>query len=304
MARDRDAEPEERPGQLSYRAADGAEVVLPVQLRPRGNSRRDREVCTFPPLRVNLKKSTVRETLFAKQNNLKLVTHCRSPEKFQNYLLLEYLAYRIYNTLTPASFRVRLLEISWQDTESSKAPLTRLGFFIEHKDRLAKRLDTEVVEVAGRISVDSLDRAQTTLAEVFQFMVSNTDFSFIAPPEGDACCHNAVLLMAPGGGYLPVPYDFDRTGLVSPPNGQPDLALKQRNFRDRLYRGFCRDDDYFEQALARTRDKRGEIEALISDQQGLADRFRSQALKFIDDYYQIINDEQRRSRMLKCRSVS
>lgn len=303
ISRDRAAEPELSPGTLTYAGPDGAARTLSVQLEPRGKSRRDREVCTFPPLWVHFDKDQVKGTLFAKQDKLKAVTHCRSPESFQDYVLKEYLAYRIFNALTDESFRVRLLLVSWEESESGRRPMIRYGFFIEHKKRLAKRLGREVVEPEAMFSPSLLLPEPTALAELFQFMVSNTDFSFRAPPVDDVCCHNAVLFAAGEGRYLPVPYDFDRTGLVSPPNGLPDAQLGQRSFRDRRYRGFCHDEAVMEAALERTRAARAGIEALISGQADLGARARSQALDFIAGYYEIIDDPRRRERFLKCRDV-
>jgi hypothetical protein len=312
--------PEVRAGRLRYLDDTGVEQTLAVALEPRGQSRRDREVCTFPPLWVHFEKDAVDDTLFDKQKKLKMVTYCRSPKSFQDYIVKEYLAYRIFNALTDASFRVRLLEVSFQEAESQAKPTIRYGFFIEHKKRLAKRLDMKVREPAERIPPDALLPDQAALAELFQYMVSNTDFSLIAPPVDDTCCHNAVLFTAKGEKgekgdaeaaseqeagermYLPVPYDFDRTGLVSPPNGLPAAELGQRSFRDRVYRGFCREPDYLEEALERTRAARGEIEALIRDEATLGARSKDQALKFIDGYYAVIDDPGRRDRALKCRA--
>jgi len=301
ISRDRAEEPELRGGTLNYVDADGRAVALSVELEPRGKSRRDRAVCTFPPLWVHFDKDEIKGTLFKKQKKLKLVTHCRSQESFQDYVIKEYLVYRIFNQLSPASFNARLLKISYE--EGDKKPLVRHGFFIEHKKRLAKRLDTEVVEPADRILTTSLDQEQAAIAELFQYLVSNTDFSFIAPPENDTCCHNGVLFDAGEGMYLPVPYDFDRTGLVDPPNGQPDANLGQRSFRDRVFRGFCHDPAVMDAALEKTRAARESIENLISDQEQLSPRARSKALKFVAGYYDVIDDEKRRARNLKCRGV-
>jgi hypothetical protein len=301
LSRDREEEPELRPATLSYPDAQGNRQTLTVQLEPRGKSRRDREVCTFPPLWVHFDKEEVKDTLFRKQNKLKLVTYCRSPENFQDYVIKEYLVYRIFNELSPMSFRARLAKISYQDGD--RKPTVRHGFFIEHKKRLAKRLETEVLEPAERIPVSSLVADQATIVELFQFLVSNTDFSLIAPPEADTCCHNSVLFDGGDGTYIPVPYDFDRTGLVSPPNGLPDAHLGQRTFRDRVYRGFCGDEAVMNTALEKTRTARTAIEALISEQPGLSSRAKSQALKFVAGYYRIIDDDKRRARELKCRDV-
>lgn len=305
MSRDKDEEPTVQPGTLSMVGADGQEQTFTVQLEPRGKSRRDRAVCTFPPLWVHFDQEEVKGTLFKKQKKLKAVTHCRSPNNYQNYVILEYLVYRIFNALNPpASFNVRLMQLSYDESSNDKKPLVRYGFFIEHKRRLAKRLNTEVFEPADRIHTKTLHPEQTAIAELFQFMVSNTDFSFIAPPVEDTCCHNGVLFDAGDGLVYPVPYDFDRTGLVSPPNGLPDANLGQRSFRDRVFRGFCHDPAVMDAALQKTLAARAEIEALIANQPGLSSRASKGALKFIASYYAIIENEKRRARDLKCRSVS
>ena len=64
-------------GQLSYEEADGSVVNFDIGIRTRGNFRRQRDVCPFPPLRINFKKSETKGTLFHDQNKLKLVAHCR-----------------------------------------------------------------------------------------------------------------------------------------------------------------------------------------------------------------------------------
>jgi hypothetical protein len=301
MAKDRNPDPEYLPGTLSYQDAQGRNVQLDMKVRPRGNSRRERRVCTFPPLRLNFQKKQVKDTLFAGQNALKLVTHCRWTEKFQQYVLKEYLAYRMLNVLTDASFRVRLLQITYVDSERDSKPYQRYGFFIEHKNRLAERLNTEVAEPVA-ISPQQLDPAQASIASLFQFMISNTDYSFIAAPPDETCCHNAILLKGPEASFLPVPYDFDRSGLVDPPNGLPDENLGQKNLRDRLYRGFCRPEPYLSQSLEETRSRRSQLEGLAAQQQDLTDRTRRDVLKYLASFYRIIDDARLRERNLKCRN--
>lgn len=306
LQRDRSEAGERLPGVLGYTGPDGRPASLEVELQPRGQSRRDREVCTFPPLWLHFNRKSVKDTVFARQNKVKMVTYCRSPKGFQDYIVKEYLAYRIFNRLSDASFRVRLLEVSFKEAGSNGKPLVRYGFFIEHKKRLAKRLDLKVQEPPGRISPNALEPAQAAIAELFQYMVSNTDFSFIAPPENDSCCHNTVLLgeeEQTDSIYVPVPYDFDRTGLVNPPNGLPAAELGQRSFRQRVYRGFCRPPEYLQAAIARTLEARGDIEDLIQGEAALGQRARAGALNFLAGYYDVVNDPGRRQRELKCRAL-
>ena len=302
LTRDRAEAPEERPGKVAFLDEAGAVQEFDVMLRPRGKSRRDREVCTFPPLRLNFRKPDVSGSLFDKQDVLKLVTHCRSPAAFQNFVLKEYLAYRILNLLTDASFRVRLLKVSYVEEGRSGNPLVRYGFVIEHKKRLAKRLGLQVSDLEA-VEPGQLDPIHTATAELYQFLVSNTDYSFIRGPEGQSCCHNAVLLTDAEGLMVPVPYDFDRTGLVDPPNGLPDEGLGQRNFRDRLFRGFCYEPSARDAALESSRTAKSRIVALLESQPDLSSSHRKRAIDFVEEYYRIIDDERLRERALQCRPL-
>lgn len=301
LSRDSSVEPEYRPAKLGYTAPAGNSHLFDIQVRPRGKSRRDRSVCTFPPLRLKLPTSELVGTVFENQKNLKLVTHCRVTAGFQKYVLKEYLTYRILNLLTPASFNVRLLKVTYVDNARKNKSVVRYGFFIEHKNRLAARLGLQTSDIV-KIHPDQLDPLPTNLAELFQYIVSNTDFSFVQGPAGESCCHNAVLFSTGTGLFLPVPYDFDKTGIVNPPNGLPAENLRQRNFYDRLYRGFCHEQSVLEEALLTTLTKRPAIEELVNNQVDLDENSKRKALRFIVSYYDIIGDDKRRARALKCRN--
>jgi hypothetical protein len=300
LARDRAEEPEYRPGTFSFTDLDGSLKEVEIKVRPRGKSRRRSDVCRFPPLRLNFRKKQVQDTLLDEQNVLKLVTHCRSSEQFQQYVLKEYLAYRLFNLMSDVSFRVRLLKITYIDSERDAKPLERYGFLIEHKNRLAQRLGTTVVDL-NSIGYSDLAPEQASLVELYQYMISNTDFSIIAAMEGESCCHNSILLQGPGETYLPVPYDFDRTGFVDPPNGEPAEELGQRSLRDRLYRGFCRDPLFTEAAIAKADALRPQFEALIAQQADLSGRSQKKITDFLAGYYRTAQDPKRREAKMKCR---
>src|SRR5690349_18595440 len=85
---------------------DPAGQPLPVNLQLRGITRRTSDTCDFPPLRVDFAAPPPAASLFSHQKRLKLVTHCRNSAAFQQYVLLEYAAYRMFNLLSPKSFRV------------------------------------------------------------------------------------------------------------------------------------------------------------------------------------------------------
>ena len=103
---------------------------LPVNLQLRGITRRTSEICDFAPLRVDFTAAPPATSVFAGQKRLKVVTHCRNSASFQQYVLLEYAAYRLYNLLTPRSFRVRLANITYQG-DDGRPIAQRAAFFIE-----------------------------------------------------------------------------------------------------------------------------------------------------------------------------
>lgn len=80
-----------------------------IRVRVRGKSRL--RVCDFPPLRLNFSGQETSGTVFAGQEELKLVTHCRNRATAQTDALQEYSAYRIFNLLSDVSYKVRLLRI-------------------------------------------------------------------------------------------------------------------------------------------------------------------------------------------------
>ena len=286
LARERPDE-EEAPGKLRFVDSDGETVEFDVQIRARGNWRRNPQICAFPPLRINFKKSQTNDTLFDKQNKIKLVTHCNDTKSYTQAVVSEYLAYRIYNTLTDYSFRVRLVDMTYVYTDD-KESVNSYAVFIEHKDRLGKRINGDTV-VTERVEVSSIYPENLNLASVFQYFIGNTDFSPIATPPGEDCCHNQVLFTSEEGPYRTIPFDFDQTGLVDAKHATPNPRFGIPTVKDRLYRGRCVNNELLPATLQRFQDKRAEIETLIAKQPELTPVTKSNMLKYVDSFYDIID---------------
>jgi hypothetical protein len=103
-------DPEYQPATLAYRDAAGAEGSVPLRVRVRGKSRA--AVCGFPPLLLNFRTEDLAGTLFEGEDRLKLVTHCQSSNSYDDYVLLEHVAYRVLSLLTPDSLRTRLVTVT------------------------------------------------------------------------------------------------------------------------------------------------------------------------------------------------
>lgn len=288
------------PGTLLLSNNDGSTTGFDIKIRARGFFRR--ENCYYPPVWLNFKKSQVRGTVFENQDKIKIVLHCENSDLFEQSLLREYLAYRVLNLLTDNSFRVRLLRVTYTDIDDSTELPPRYAFLIEHKKRLAARLDRKLLDVDST-SFSDLDPGLLNLTSVFQFFVGNTDFSPIAAAAGQSCCHNYVLLGDRNKPVLPVPYDFDQSGFVNAPYAIPNPALGIVDVRARLYRGVCINNTHLPSSLQRFKEQREAIYALIADQADLESRTRRSLIRYTDSFFKIIDDPMAVQRRLeqKCR---
>ncbi len=279
---------QEFPGSFSFKGPDGAAVELDLQVRARGKFRHTN--CDFPPLFLNFKRSQVVGTLFDQQNKLKMVVHCKDSGRYQQSVLREYLAYRILNSLTDRSFRVRLLDVTYVDSEGRRPRMVRSAFVIEHENRLAARLGMQRMNVfperVGDIQADHLN-----LTSIFQYLLGNTDFSAILG-SNDECCHNYAMFGTDGGPLAAIPYDFDMSGFVYTPYARPETGLGIDNVRQRLYQGFCVNNRYVEASVSEFLQARDTLYALVAGQQALEESVRQSLAGYIDEFYETIGDPQ------------
>ncbi len=277
VLKDRGDKPATHLAQLSY-AAGSATDTLPVKLTVRGNFRRKRVNCVFPPLYVDFPKKKVRGTPFAHQNKLKLVTHCQSDE----YVVREYLVYRLYNLLTEASFRARLARVTYVDSAGKRPPETRWAALLEDEDDLVKRNGAipNKLRQHGMPDMDSLSMA--TVA-VFQYLIGNTDWS--VPYR-----HNIRLLtLNDHTPPVPVPYDFDHSGLVDANYALPAEQLGIASVRERLYRGLAYSPALFQLVFERFTQLKPQFYALYQNDARLDPAYIKRTLRYFDDFYATIS---------------
>lgn len=268
--------------------------VLPITLAARGITRRAADVCQFPPLKVQFTSSPPPQSLFAGQRSLKLVTHCRNSASFQQYVLLEYATYRMFNLLSPASFRVRLASVDYVDS-SGKPIASRYGFFIEDLDDVAKRNGMQEARLPERIPITSLSPRSAALYAMFQHMIANHDWSMRAGPAGEECCHNAKLIAPRQGvaaGVVPIPYDFDFSGLVNAPYATPPDELRIASVRERRYRGYCMHNPQALAVAAQMRTERPRMLAMLSSTPGLDPRTIAKANAYLASFFADIASEE------------
>jgi len=258
---------------------------LPISLELRGITRRTSEVCNFPPLRVTFTAPPPANSLFAGQKKLKLITHCRNGESFQQYVLLEYSAYRIYNILTQHSFRAKLADIDYRD-EAGRPIMSRIGFFLEPLSDVAHRNGLQESRGPERIPLADLNANDAARYGLFQHMLGNHDWSMRAGPVGSDCCHNAELIgpLAPGQ-TIPIPYDFDFSGFVSAPYATPPSELDLSDVRQRLYRGYCVHNPNAIAVARQMREARPQMLGVLTQIPGLDARTQARASTYLNGFF-------------------
>jgi len=278
------------PARLTLQIPGEQSLSLDVELTTRGKSRRRRDICRFPPLKIYFDKEQLKGTTLRGNKSLKLVTHCSGSVRFSSYYIKEFLIYRAYNKITPVSFRVRSARITYTDSLGKRKPDTHFAFFIEDVDDMAKRNDLEEI-VIGKIQPSRLDAHVSSLYSVFQYMIGNLDWAATSGPNSAECCHNTKLIGIRDGdsAYYPVPYDFDSSGLVDAHYAVPPEALGVRKITDRLYRGYCFHNHLTEASLDIFGTKKDAILAVFSDDPRLDDRHKQITLKYLDRFFTLID---------------
>lgn len=275
----------------------GGEHTVEIEVETRGHFRRNKRNCNFPPLRLAFPDSGTEGTPFAGQRELKLVVHCQDKkDEYEQYVLEEYLIYRVFNVLTDRSFRVRLARITYRDRVGKRDPLTKYAFLIEEHEAMAARNGCTVLEVNAHPL--EFSPAETARMVLFQYMIGNTDFSI-------AYLHNVRLLMCPNYESVAVPYDFDWSGVIGTPYAKPDRKLPIRSVRDRLFRGFCRDEAVYQQAARELLERKDAIYDLYRTQDGLDPKRLERTLEYYDEFYEILDDPRkfRREILDRCRET-
>jgi hypothetical protein len=277
-----------RPAVFSYADASGKQVSVPAQIRTRGIWRLKN--CEFPPIRINFKSEITKGTLLQGIDKPKLVNFCRDTEDYEQYLIQEMQLYRIYNLLTPASHRARLLNLTYTDSASGKVFAKRAALLLEEPETMAARNGGPIMDLKGAIQQD-LEPYHDALVGLFQFFIGNTDWSVYA-------LHNVELVTQTTGNFIPVAYDFDFSGVINANYATTDPKLSIHRVRDRLFRGYCESQENYDKAIAKFNEQKDAIYALYTDDIGkmLKPKIVEGTLKYYDEFYKTINDARRAKR--------
>lgn len=260
---------------------DSSTVSEVIRLNVRGHSRR--EICKMPPIRLLFRNAT--SPRLSSLKTMKLVNICRFNQADKQLLLKEYLIYKMYNLLTDKSFRVRLLNITFEDSKGSKKPFTQYGFVVENVDLVAKRNKCKEMNNV-KINQETSDRPNMTLVALFEYMIGNTDWSVWNN-------HNIKLLFPKKDSTakpFALPYDFDNAGFVNADYAVPDPIMGVETVTERVYRGFTRTTEELDAAIQVFNSKKDKIYELINSLEPLSSNVKKNTISYLDDFYKTINN--------------
>jgi hypothetical protein len=273
------------PAKMTLTDNDGLVRTIDIKIRTRGKTRREKDVCTFPPLRLNFPKKETLNTPFEGQNAIKLVTHCDRARFYEQNTMKEYLIYKAYNVLTDSSFRVRPAMITYVYSNGKADTVRKFAFFIEREKNLAERLNGIELETE-KFNPERLNAVPTCLMDMFQYMIGNTDYSSYD-------LHNIILVSDSTRKYppIPVPYDFDWSGLISANYAVPNPVIGTDKVSERVYRGFKKEPFIVYYTIEIFKARKQKIYQVFKDFKLLDMDEKEEVFTYLDEFYEIIDND-------------
>ena len=269
------------PAELTFKSGDSELFNFKGEIRTRGNIRK--VVCYYPPTKLRFPVEFLKENGFSNYKTLKLVNSCSNSSANETYVETEYLIYKMYNLITPKSFRVKKIHITYEPDQSNKKSWDFPAFFIEHEDQVADRVEGSVYNLKY-FKEEMLERNSFLTMCMFQYMIGNTDWKILNR-------HNVRILRIPKEkGIFSVAYDFDYAGLINTSYAVPHETLPIQHVRERLYQGPCFTENELRAARKLFLDKKADFMALIQTS-ALPDNKKKDCTKYIEDFYKELEHE-------------
>lgn len=270
---------DKHPAELRFKDEHGDWQNWDLKVNVRGKFRRIK--CNeLPPLKLNFKKKDLEAAGLADFDDFKLVTYCVDDYNAAKELLLkEYLVYKMYNQLTDQSFRVQLLNITYKDTKTGSKK-RQMGFLIEDAAQLRARIDAEKSEVERAIEAERFDPQVTRTVALFEYMIGNTDWQITLSKNVKYVAKDDIL--------IPIPYDFDFSGVVGASYATYSLKkYGQSTLYNRVYQGFeTTTTTELKETMAYFQEKKDEIYNVIYQFKRLGPDARQQMINYLDTFFE------------------
>jgi hypothetical protein len=270
-----------QPSTVCCTTSSNDSLVLHSKVRTRGHMRLD--ICNFPPLKLKIDKDALSGYNLSSYNELDIVNHCENNESYNQLILKEYLAYKLWELVSPYYLKTQLIRLHYQNADGTEAHETSPAFLVENTEELCNRINAR--EYMNKvISKGAVDRQPFLRLCLFEFMIGNTDWYI---PNR----HNIEFLGVPGYKLLvTVPYDFDYSGLVNAPYAIANEGVKVENVSVRFYQGWCHTEAEVRGQLQVFLDQKEKILAMPSRIQGMNEKSIRLCVEYLQGFYDIIEN--------------
>jgi hypothetical protein len=264
---------------ITFHISKTDSVSQDVKLRTRGVFRNS--FCMFAPIELNFKKANFGYSDLNKISKLKLVPQCSSGKDKEDYVLREYLAYKMFNVLTDTSFRVRLVKVNYIDTQKKRKPVVQYGFFLEPVEMLTARINCIQLKSRTLNQKSIVPKIMDRLA-IFNFMIGNYDWS--VPGQ-----HNILIIKSlnldPYGLAIAIPHDFDWTGVVNATYAIPAENVGTENVRERRFDGVCRSKEVYRKDLDIFAEKKEDFYRVINEFPYVNKQVKKDITGYLDGFF-------------------
>lgn len=277
----------------NFRLSDGEIYAIEGQVRSRGNFRKQN--CYYIPLKIKVRPDAVKGSPLEGTSKFKLVLPCKLEKGNDDATVKEFIAYKIYEQLMPYHFKTRLLDIQWKNTDGKRPKMfSARGFILEDIDEMAARYGTP--EIKRRILAMQQDDTTSVGVAYFEYLIANTDFS-------TRMRHN-IKLIYKDGRILPVPFDFDLSGLVNASYAEVTnvqyLSKRIYEVTDRAYKGYLRDARVMQYMRRHFIERKDPVMATITEYGRYLENKRDIKTMqvFLSEFYKVFEDEKKFERLI------
>lgn len=258
--------------------SDSSILTQRVKIKARGEMRRS--YCSFPPIMIKFKQKGDEPAPIRQGGTLKLVTPCNQNTMYESYVLKEYLAYKMFNLVTPYSFKTRLVKIKYVDSGRPRYSLEMYGFLIENDKDMAARNNCALIEnrAVNQTMMNTTDMARLA---VYNYMIGNTDWWL--PSQHNVKVVTSLQVLS--GKAIPVAYDFDYAGLVNPEYAVPLKSIPIQTVTERYYMGMCYSEDELQPVIDEFEQLKGEFLQTIQDFDLLSKSHQKRMASYIESFY-------------------
>jgi hypothetical protein len=263
-------------GVFIFQRPSGESERWNARFRARGKFRR--RICNMPPLKVDFDKDELEAAGLERYDEFKIVTHCLIDEFSQDRVVKEYLAYKMYQLLSPYTYRVQLARIQYVDlTQGTNERYW--GFLIEDNKEIRDRLQMSKVD-SFNLAPELFPAEHLTKIALFQYLIGNSDWSFES--------NRNIEVVRSGEDFYLLPFDFDFSGFVNAPYAIPNPDFKLASVRDRVYLGPTPTDQAMQKAQHAILSQKKEILRLVRRCKYLDYDQKQEALFYLRDGFKEI----------------